>query len=110
MSALVAAGRRYLPRGWGDLGRQFLIWFGFLAAYRGVKKFLGVTLIVAITSGLGAWLFEGAHTVGAGASVQVGLAGFSGRAYGFDGSDYASAPSARSTEKRWWGRPCSIPS
>src|SRR5437667_3288880 len=53
----------------GNSGPLFI--FGFLAAYRGVKKFLGVTLIVAITSGLGAWLFEGAHTVGAGASGMV---------------------------------------
>src|SRR5437763_705578 len=29
MSAMVAAGRRHLPRGWSDLGRQFAIWFGF---------------------------------------------------------------------------------
>jgi membrane-associated phospholipid phosphatase len=34
VSALVAAGNRYLPRGWGDLGRQLAIWFGFLAAYQ----------------------------------------------------------------------------
>ena len=34
MSALVAAGRRVLPRGWADLGRQLAIWFGFLAAYQ----------------------------------------------------------------------------
>ena len=36
-----------------------------------MKKFRGVTLIVAITSGLGAGIFEGAHTVGAGASGMV---------------------------------------
>jgi membrane-associated phospholipid phosphatase len=30
----VAAGRRVLPRGWADLGRQLAIWFGFLAAYQ----------------------------------------------------------------------------
>ena len=30
----VAAGRRYLPRGWGDLGRQLAIWFGFALAYQ----------------------------------------------------------------------------
>lgn len=53
----------------GNSGPLFI--FGFLAAYRGVKKFLGVTLIVAITSGLAAWIFEGAHTVGAGASGMV---------------------------------------
>ena len=28
--AVVRAGRRYLPRGWTDLGRQLAIWFGFL--------------------------------------------------------------------------------
>jgi membrane-associated phospholipid phosphatase len=34
MSVLVSAGRRVLPRGWADLGRQVAIWFGFLAAYQ----------------------------------------------------------------------------
>ena len=27
-------GRRYLPRGWGDFGRQLAIWFGFLLVYQ----------------------------------------------------------------------------
>jgi hypothetical protein len=27
---VVAAGRRHLPRGWTDLGRQIVIWFGWL--------------------------------------------------------------------------------
>jgi hypothetical protein len=31
---MVTAGRRYLPRGWADLGRQVAIWFGFLLAYQ----------------------------------------------------------------------------
>jgi hypothetical protein len=31
---VVSAGRRYLPRGWGDLGRQLAIWFGFALAYQ----------------------------------------------------------------------------
>jgi hypothetical protein len=31
---VVAVGRRYLPRGWGDLGRQLLIWFGFAILYQ----------------------------------------------------------------------------
>ncbi|WP_340377968.1 rhomboid family intramembrane serine protease [Streptomyces sp. SS7] len=41
--------------------------FGFLAAYRGVLRFLGLSLLVAVTSGLAVWLFEGgnAETVGA---------------------------------------------
>jgi membrane-associated phospholipid phosphatase len=34
MDAVVSAGRRYLPRGWGDLGRQLAIWFGFAVAYQ----------------------------------------------------------------------------
>jgi membrane associated rhomboid family serine protease len=53
----------------GNSGPLFI--FGFLAAYRGVVKFLGVTLVVAITSGLGAWIFESPHSLGAGASGIV---------------------------------------
>src|SRR5919199_350880 len=34
MTAAIAAGRRFLPRGYADFGRQLLIWFGFLAAYQ----------------------------------------------------------------------------
>jgi membrane-associated phospholipid phosphatase len=34
MTAAINAGRRYLPRGYADFGLQFLIWFGFLAAYQ----------------------------------------------------------------------------
>jgi membrane-associated phospholipid phosphatase len=34
MTAAIAAGRRFLPRGYADLGRQLLIWFGFLLAYQ----------------------------------------------------------------------------
>lgn len=34
MTAFAAIGRRYLPRGWGDLLRQVLIWFGFVFAYQ----------------------------------------------------------------------------
>lgn len=48
----------------GNSGPLFV--FGFLAAYRGVKKFLGVTLLVVITSGMAVWLFQGNElTVGA---------------------------------------------
>ena len=40
--------------------------FGLLAAYRGVVRFLGVTLVVAITSGMAVWLFQSnGLTVGA---------------------------------------------
>jgi membrane-associated phospholipid phosphatase len=34
MTTLASAGRRYLPRGWGDFARQLAIWFGFLFAYQ----------------------------------------------------------------------------
>jgi membrane-associated phospholipid phosphatase len=34
VTAVVAAGRRYLPRGYADLLRQSAIWFGFLFAYQ----------------------------------------------------------------------------
>ena len=34
VSAALAAGRRVLPRGYADLARQVLIWFGFLFAYQ----------------------------------------------------------------------------
>ncbi|MGZ4290492.1 MAG: phosphatase PAP2 family protein [Gaiellaceae bacterium] len=37
MSAVVAVGRRHLPRGWSDLGRQLLIWFGFAVLYQLVR-------------------------------------------------------------------------
>jgi membrane associated rhomboid family serine protease len=53
----------------GNSGPLFI--FGFLAAYRGVRKFLGVTLVVIITSGLGAWIFQSPGSVGVGASGVV---------------------------------------
>jgi membrane-associated phospholipid phosphatase len=34
MTSAINAGRRYLPRGYADLGLQFLIWFGFLLVYQ----------------------------------------------------------------------------
>src|SRR2546423_4841659 len=37
MIAALAAGRRHLPRGYADLVRQLLIWFGFLLAYQVVR-------------------------------------------------------------------------
>jgi membrane associated rhomboid family serine protease len=53
----------------GNSGPLFI--FGFLAAYRGVPKFLLMTLFVAVTSGLGAWIFESPNSLGAGASGVV---------------------------------------
>ncbi|WP_229899324.1 rhomboid family intramembrane serine protease [Streptomyces hiroshimensis] len=48
--------------------------FGFLAAYRGVARFLGLSVLVMVTSGLAEWVFGdgGTRTVGA-----------SGLVYGF---------------------------
>jgi membrane-associated phospholipid phosphatase len=37
VNVLVAAGRRFLPRGYADLVRQLAIWFGFLAAYQAAR-------------------------------------------------------------------------
>jgi membrane-associated phospholipid phosphatase len=34
MAAAIAAGRRFMPRGYADFAYQLLIWFGFLAAYQ----------------------------------------------------------------------------
>ena len=53
----------------GNSGPLFI--FGFLAAYRGLGKFAAVTLMVIVTSGLAAWIFESAGSVGAGASGVV---------------------------------------
>ncbi|MGO9079828.1 MAG: rhomboid family intramembrane serine protease [Streptosporangiaceae bacterium] len=53
----------------GNSGPLFI--FGFLAAYRGVAKFAGVTVLVVLTSGLAAWFGGSANTVGAGASGVV---------------------------------------
>lgn len=53
----------------GNSGPLFI--FGFLAAYRGVRRFLGVTGLIAVASGLGAWFTASPGTVGAGASGIV---------------------------------------
>jgi hypothetical protein len=34
VTTVVAVGRRHLPRGWADFGRQLLIWFGFAVLYQ----------------------------------------------------------------------------
>jgi membrane associated rhomboid family serine protease len=50
---------------------------GFLAAYRGVAKFLSVTLIIIVTSGLTVWLFQ------SGSSLTVGASGLVFGYFGF---------------------------
>ncbi len=53
----------------GNSGPLFI--FGFLAAFRGVKRFLGLTALIVVVSGAGAWLTSGSNTVTAGASGVV---------------------------------------
>jgi membrane associated rhomboid family serine protease len=53
----------------GNSGPLFV--FGLLAAYRGVLRFGGVTLVVAITSGLAVWLFQGSGELTVGASGLI---------------------------------------
>jgi membrane associated rhomboid family serine protease len=53
----------------GNSGPLFV--FGLLAAYRGVVKFLGVTLVVVITSGMAVWLFQGSNEITVGASGLI---------------------------------------
>lgn len=51
--------------------------FGFLAAYRGVVRFVWLTVLVIVTSGLAAWFFGTTGTIGAGASgVVFGYLGY----------------------------------
>jgi membrane associated rhomboid family serine protease len=51
--------------------------FGFLAAYRGVVRFLGLTALVIVVSGLAAWIFEAQGSIGVGASgVVFGYLGY----------------------------------
>ncbi|GLW59206.1 rhomboid family intramembrane serine protease [Kitasatospora phosalacinea] len=53
----------------GNSGPLFV--FGFLAAYRGVGKFLGLTALLVVTSGMTVWLFQDSGTVTVGASGLV---------------------------------------
>lgn len=65
--------------GWAHIesnsGPLFL--FGFLAAYRGVARFFGLTVLVIIISGLGEWITGTSGTVGVGVSgVVFGYLGY----------------------------------
>ena len=54
-----------------------LVIFGFLAAVRGILRFLGVALLVILVSGLGVWLTAPPGSITAGASGLVfGLFGY----------------------------------
>ncbi|MDI5971165.1 rhomboid family intramembrane serine protease [Streptomyces sp. SL13] len=45
--------------------------FGFLAAYRGVTRFLGLSALVVVTSGLAVWFFQGGDVDTVGASGLI---------------------------------------
>ncbi|MEV0074715.1 MULTISPECIES: rhomboid family intramembrane serine protease [unclassified Amycolatopsis] len=53
----------------GNSGPLFI--FGFLSAYRGVRKFFWVTTLIVVVAGLGAWLTNEPNSVAAGASGVV---------------------------------------
>jgi len=44
--------RHFLPRGWGDFGRQLVIWFGFLAVYQLARGFADRDPAAAFQNGL----------------------------------------------------------
>jgi membrane-associated phospholipid phosphatase len=53
VTAFAAIGRRYLPRGWSDLLRQLVIWFGFLFAYQVARGLADRDPGRAFSNGLG---------------------------------------------------------
>jgi membrane-associated phospholipid phosphatase len=57
-SAVIAAGRRVLPRGWIDLLRQCVIWFGFLFAYQIARGIADRDPARAFANGLAVIEFE----------------------------------------------------
>ncbi|GAT70844.1 rhomboid family protein [Planomonospora sphaerica] len=67
------ASAPFLHWDWGHLqgnsGPLFV--FGFLAAYRGVVKFLGVTGFIIVVSGFGSWLTSDVGSVSAGSSSVI---------------------------------------
>ena len=48
-----------------------LLVLGFLAAYRGIAKFVAVTVIAVITSGLAVWMFQSSSELTVGASGLI---------------------------------------
>ncbi len=63
----------FLHFGWEHIEANSwpLFAFGFLAAYRGMKRFLLATVLIVLTSGLTVWWFERPDAVTAGASGVV---------------------------------------
>jgi hypothetical protein len=58
MSSMAAAERRVLPRGWFDLLRQVVIWFGFVLAYQVARGIADRSPSVAFDNARGVIDFE----------------------------------------------------
>jgi membrane-associated phospholipid phosphatase len=58
MSSVAASERRVLPRGWFDLFRQVLIWFGFVLAYQVVRGIADRSPSIAFENARGVIDFE----------------------------------------------------
>jgi len=58
VTAVLAAGRRVLPRGYGDLVRQLAIWFGFFFAYQLARGLADRNPAKAFTNGWRIITFE----------------------------------------------------
>jgi hypothetical protein len=52
VTAVVAAGRRILPRGWRDFGVQIVLWLGFYFSYQAVRSVADRDPAKAIVNGL----------------------------------------------------------
>ncbi|MEE1931029.1 rhomboid family intramembrane serine protease [Streptomyces sp. TRM 70351] len=69
----------FLHFGWDHVAANTvpLLIFGFLAALRGMVRFIGVILLIVVTSGAGVWLTapDGTNTAGA-SGVVFGLFGY----------------------------------
>src|SRR5258705_6137916 len=58
MSAVAAAGRRVLPRGWTDFGFQVALWLGFYLSYQGVRSLADRDPAKAFVNGFRVIAFE----------------------------------------------------
>ena len=58
MTAVVAAGRRVLPRGYLDFGRQLAIWLGFYFGYLAVRGLVDRNTTKALLNGINVIDFE----------------------------------------------------
>jgi hypothetical protein len=57
-TAVLAAGRRHLPRGWTDFGFQVVIWLGFYFGYLAVRSFVDRDPSKALVNGFRVISFE----------------------------------------------------